>query len=148
MRRAPRVRVQSHVRGLDPRTIRRRARTMLQAAKRTDRELSILLCGTAEMTTLHEAWLGERGPTDVLSFPQRDGPLGDVVLCVPVLRANARRYGWTLLVEATRMLAHGILHLCGRDHRTPAEERRMDREARALVAAVEKGRPNRRSARG
>jgi probable rRNA maturation factor len=113
---------------------------MLTAARRTDRELSILLCDRREMSTLHASWLGKRGPTDVLSFPQSRGPLGDVVLCVPVLRANARRYGWSLLTEATRMLAHGILHLCGRDHRTPTQERRMEREARVLVGAVEKRR--------
>lgn len=133
-----RVRVRVRARGLDARTIRRRAATLLAAAGRSDRELSILLCGEREMASLHEAWLGKRGATDVLSFPQKAGPLGDVVLCVPVLRRNGRRYGWSLLTEATRMLAHGILHLCGRDHRTPAQERRMDAEARVLLASVEK----------
>ena len=56
-------------------------------------ELSVLLVDTDAMSQLHERWMGEPGPTDVLSFPMdelrpgRDGApsgpglLGDVVLC-------------------------------------------------------------------
>ena len=138
MKRQSRVHVRSRARGLDARTIRTRAAAMLAAGGVTNRELSILLCGDAEMAEMHETWLGRIGATDVLSFPQRGPLLGDVVLCVPVLRKNARKYGWSLLVEATRMLAHGILHLLGHDHDSRSAARRMEEAARTLLRAVDK----------
>src|SRR6266581_4041569 len=45
-------------------------------------ELSLSFVGLEEMTRLHEQYLGEPGPTDVLSFPLgEDGLMGDVVVC-------------------------------------------------------------------
>ena len=57
-------------------------------------ELEISLVDEAEMTRLHEEWMDEAGPTDVLSFPM-DMPatkgevvtLGDIVIA-PAVAAN------------------------------------------------------------
>ena len=40
------------------------------------------------------------------------------------------------MAEVTFLLAHGILHLVGYDHRTDAEEREMNAVAQRLVAAA------------
>src|SRR5687767_10402649 len=66
-------------------------------------ELSILLVDSPAMEQLHQQWMDEPGPTDVLAFPMdelrppRDddsepepGLLGDVVLCPEVAAAQAR----------------------------------------------------------
>ncbi|MBI4955449.1 MAG: rRNA maturation RNase YbeY, partial [Myxococcales bacterium] len=63
-------------------------------------------------------------------------PLGDVILSVPTAARQARRRRAPLLAELTLLLAHGLLHLCGHDHRTPAEERDMKARTRALEAAA------------
>ncbi len=77
-------------------------------------ELSVLLVDESAMTELHVRWMGEEGPTDVLSFPmdelrppqpggshgERDhadssgipGLLGDVVIC-PQVAADAGAAG-------------------------------------------------------
>ena len=59
-------------------------------------ELSVLLVDEIAMATLHEKFMDEPGPTDVLSFPMdelragtpdrvsEEGVLGDVVLCPAV----------------------------------------------------------------
>jgi probable rRNA maturation factor len=100
-------------------------------------ELSILAVDVAAMTTLHQQWMDEPGPTDVLSFPmdelrpgtdERDpepGLLGDVVLCPPVARAQAAAAGHSTDDELDLLCAHGILHLLGYDHAEPDEERQM-----------------------
>src|SRR5256884_6983048 len=73
-------------------------------------ELSVLLVDERTMTELHERWMGEPGPTDVLAFPMdelrpphlggnRDDPgpepglLGDVVLCPQVAAEQAEKAG-------------------------------------------------------
>ncbi len=102
-------------------------------------ELSVLAVDTAAMSALHERWMGEPGPTDVLAFPMDEldtargpdepepGPalLGDVVLCPEYARRGARTAGHSLADELNLLTAHGVLHLLGYDHAEPEEEREM-----------------------
>jgi probable rRNA maturation factor len=100
-------------------------------------ELSVLAVDIATMTTLHERWMDEPGPTDVLSFPMDElrpgsvdqepepGLLGDVVLCPTVARAQAASAGHSTDEELDLLCTHGILHLLGYDHDVPDEEREM-----------------------
>ena len=102
-------------------------------------ELSVIVVDTATMSSLHERWMGEPGPTDVLAFPmdeldtarspdeQEPGPtlLGDVVLCPEYARRGARTAGHSLAAELELLTTHGVLHLLGYDHAEPEEEREM-----------------------
>ena len=106
-------------------------------------ELSLLLVDEAAMTELHEKWMGEPGPTDVLAFPMdelRPGPmsggtdddgspdpalLGDVVLCPAVAERQAREAGHGTMDELELLCTHGILHLLGYDHAEPEEHKEM-----------------------
>lgn len=108
-------------------------------------ELSVLLVDEAAMSVLHEQWMDEAGPTDVLSFPMdelrpgRDGEepqpglLGDVVLCPAVARRQAEAAGHTPHDELLLLTTHGILHLLGYDHAEPDEEREMFALQRRLL---------------
>jgi len=81
-------------------------------------ELSLSFVTLEEMADLHERYMHEQGPTDVLSFPQdEDGLLGDVVICP----AYAARNNDDLDVEIRLLVVHGILHLLGHDHEEDGE---------------------------
>jgi probable rRNA maturation factor len=104
-------------------------------------ELSVLLVDERTMADLHERWMGEPGPTDVLAFPMdelrpphltgnRAGDpdlgadpklLGDVVLCPQVAAEQARKAGHSTQEELELLCVHGILHLLGYDHAEPEE---------------------------
>ena len=100
-------------------------------------ELSILLVDEDTMSAYHEKYLGEPGPTDVLSFPMDelrppseddeppDGLLGDIVLCPAVTERQAREHGRSSTAEAEYLLVHGLLHLLGYDHAEPDEKAEM-----------------------
>jgi probable rRNA maturation factor len=109
-------------------------------------ELSVVLVDTATMADLHQRWLGEPGPTDVLSFPmdelrppppgsdradRADEPgtvpwlLGDVVLCPEVAAGQARAARHPVEDELEMLCTHGILHLLGFDHADPEEHATM-----------------------
>jgi len=97
-----------------------------------DAELSLSLVTEDEMADLHERYMGEPGPTDVLSFPlgedDRDEEgvriLGDVVIAPAVAgRNNPGDPG----AEVRLLVVHGILHLLGHDH--------MEDDARAEMWA-------------
>lgn len=100
-------------------------------------ELSVLVVDEGTMAAYHEKYLGEPGPTDVLSFPMDElrppandeeppaGLLGDVVLCPAITSAQAAEHGRRPDEEAEYLLVHGILHLLGFDHDTPEEKTEM-----------------------
>ena len=113
-------------------------------------ELSILLVDEATMSHYHERFMGEPGPTDVLSVPMdelrppRDdedpplGLLGDIVLCPTVTAAQAAENSRTPEGEADYLLIHGLLHLLGHDHAEPEEKRVMFGLNDQIIAAWEK----------
>ncbi|HEX9121867.1 MAG TPA: rRNA maturation RNase YbeY [Actinomycetota bacterium] len=84
-------------------------------------ELSVSFVTADEMADLHVRYMGEDGPTDVLSFPldERDADedgvriLGDVVIAPEVARANNPG---DPAAELRLLLVHGILHLLGYHH--------------------------------
>ena len=49
----------------------------------------------------------------------------DIVLCVPVLRQQARQAGWPLAWRLAHLVIHGVLHAQGYDHEQDDEARRM-----------------------
>jgi probable rRNA maturation factor len=105
-------------------------------------ELSIVVVDEDAMAELHEKWMGEPGPTDVLAFPMdelrpgggargdSESPadpalLGDVVLCPQVAARQAEEAGHSTADELELLCTHGILHLLGYDHAEPEEHKEM-----------------------
>ena len=139
---------------LDARAVKRRAERMLSDLELTKAELSVVLTNDDEIKILNARHRKKPKPTDVLAFPMdptgegpggADGLLGDVVISVDTAARQARDHRHGLMDEVTHLLAHGILHLVGYDHRTDAEERRMNTAAARLVAACGKPRRSRRT---
>jgi probable rRNA maturation factor len=110
---------------------------MAQMRVHPDAELAIVLVDEGAMEQLHLQWMGEPGPTDVLSFPMdelrpgRDGEtsaegiLGDIVLCPSVAATQAEAAGHSVMAELSMLTIHGLLHLLGYDHAEPDEEKEM-----------------------
>jgi probable rRNA maturation factor len=143
-------------RGVAARTVARAARAMLAALRMEAHELSIVLTDDAHIRTLNRAYRKKDRPTDVLAFAQREGDLGDragrllgdVVVSIPTAQRQADAQSKDALSEVLWLLGHGLLHLLGWDHDTPARDRRMRREtARIVAAAKHVATPSRRRAR-
>ncbi len=144
-----------------PQTLRRRGTRLLTMMGVEGAELSVLLTDDAEIRTLNAQWRGKDLPTDVLSFPQEDGPrppgvprtLGDVVISLETaerqrLRGALPRLrdtlggdpGWSLADEVTFLLLHGVLHLLGHDHVEPDETAAMEALEAELLPRLVRGR--------
>ena len=89
----------------------------------TKGELSVSFVTPEEIEDLHLRYMGEPGPTDVLSFPQDDEQLlGDVVICPAEAEDNNPD---DVESELRLLIVHGILHLLGYDHEEDAERAQM-----------------------
>ena len=104
-----------------------------------DLELSVMMVGDETMRRLNLEYLDRNEPTDVMAFPQtapeeignnvpgagQPELLGDIVICVPTARQQARERGEPLIRELELLAAHGLLHLFGYGDSTPDEKRVM-----------------------
>src|SRR5882757_10204932 len=96
----------------------------LQKGKQTDLrkagEVSVWLISDRRMAVLHRQFLGQLGPTDVLTFQH-----GEIFISVETARRQARAFGNSLIGELKLYMVHGLLHLHGFDDQTPGEARKM-----------------------
>lgn len=78
--------------------------------------------------------------TNVLTFEYGVDPggtlAGDIVLCVPVLEAEAKEQAKTLLDHAAHLTVHGVLHSLGYDHLEPDEAQAMEALETRILAAM------------
>jgi probable rRNA maturation factor len=119
----------------------RRAAQQLRIEPEQLRGLGLRLVDDAEMARLHETYMGESGPTDVLSFTPADfgdaDLLGDIAIdWDAVERQAAGPSPRARLDEATVLMVHGLAHLLGHDHRRRDEGRRMHRVEHRVLASL------------
>ncbi len=87
---------------------------------------------------LNKTYRGKNKITDVLSFEDSlnnfiDAPadqkyLGEIVICVPQAKIQAKEIKCSLGNEVARLLVHGLSHLTGLDH-----ENVSDKEAKKML---------------
>jgi probable rRNA maturation factor len=127
--------------------LRRVAEHTLRAEGFRTGQLSVAVVGARAMSTLHERFMAQSGPTDVLTFdldtePDAGHIEAEIVVCTDVARRNARSRGGTLKAareELALYLVHGILHLSGYDDHTPTDFTRMHRREDALLRELQIG---------
>lgn len=123
--------------------------------------VEILITSDEEIHRLNKEHRGIDRPTDVLSFPMVDFEtpaeygfleeessdfyfdpdsgellLGDMVLSVPRIVAQAQEYGHSRKREYAFLIAHSMLHLLGYDHMEPEEAAVMERKQTEILDAL------------
>jgi len=102
--------------------------------------LALRLVDAREGRRLNREFRQRDYATNVLTFEyglDPDGTLhGDIVLCVPVLRREAREQGKRLLDHAAHLTVHGVLHSLGYDHLDEAQASEMESLETAILARM------------
>ena len=100
--------------------------------QRSNAELTIRIVDEPESKALNERWRKVGKSTNVLSFPAGEineyctAMLGDLVVCAPVVRREARQQGKSTEAHWAHMVVHGTLHLLGYDHISNDDAREME----------------------
>jgi probable rRNA maturation factor len=99
----------------------------------------------SEMAVLNQQYLNRSSPTNVISFPMREGEfthlhpelLGDVVISVETAAREAQELSQSVEERIDYLLVHGILHLVGYDHeRSEKDMELMDNKSKELMEAI------------
>lgn len=110
-------------------------------------EVSVSFVGEDEIRELNKEYRNNDNVTDVLSFPAVENPdrgvinveehaadlnpetwllnLGDIIICLPRAKEQAKEYGHSLKREVAFLALHSLLHLLGYDHMIPEDEQQM-----------------------
>ena len=107
-------------------------------------EVNVIFMSQREILRVNTQYLGHRYVTDVISFNHPPVPVpadeprafGDIFVCYPVARKNAKKFNHTILQEMLMYAVHGALHLSGMDDHTREERAEMDRQAEKIISSL------------
>jgi probable rRNA maturation factor len=117
-----------------PAALRRWARAAAERAA----SVTVRFVGQREGRTLNALYRGKEHATNVLAFVYDASARveGDIVLCAPVLRTEARAQGKPLADHCAHLVVHGMLHLQGYGHDTGRAARVMEARETAILATL------------
>lgn len=97
--------------------------------------INYIFCSDGYLHQLNVEYLHHDTLTDIITFPhdEKDSISGDVFISIDRVRENAKEYGVDEMTELTRVMAHGLLHLCGFQDKTAEDQKIMQlQEERAI----------------
>ena len=89
------------------------------------------------LLNINKRFLRHNTLTDIITFDYsadkngkngKNGIIGEIYISIPRVKENAKSYKVTQSEELHRVMAHGLLHLCGLGDKTPKEIKRMRAE--------------------
>ncbi len=150
---------------IDEELFQKAAKVALKEAKIDPKaEISLAIVGDGRIRRLNKMYRGKNRVTDVLSFADKtvlpylakafprmkkgedmefvnspDGVnyLGEVIICYPRAKKQAKRLGHSLKKELAILLVHGILHLLGYDHEKDEKQaQEMEQIQERILAGI------------
>ncbi|MBI4293749.1 MAG: rRNA maturation RNase YbeY [Betaproteobacteria bacterium] len=110
-----------------------------RAALRKPARVCLRIVTAREGESLNRAYRRKDCPTNVLTFrydDEHDTLAGDIVLCAPVIRREARAQGKALLAHYAHLTVHALLHLQGYDHALEREARIMEARETSIMRSL------------
>ncbi len=129
---------------------RPRLRRWVGAALQTDARITLRFVGTREGRELNRAYRHKDYATNVLTFAYEDASVpcaADIVICLPVVRREARRQHKAFEHHLAHLVIHGVLHARGFGHDDDTEAAAMEALETALLRRFRIGDPYRPSER-
>jgi probable rRNA maturation factor len=113
-------------------------RKWAKAALRVDCEVTIRIVDEDEARILNSTYRGKDYATNVLTFPLTEMPhlMGDIIICAPVVTAEAKLQNITLEAHFAHLTVHGVLHLHGYDHETEPQAELMESLEISILAKL------------
>ncbi|MDX1348753.1 MAG: rRNA maturation RNase YbeY [Putridiphycobacter sp.] len=91
-------------------------------------ELCYIFCSDEYLLKINKEYLNHDYYTDIITFNYNQGEVisGDIFISIDTVRSNAREYAQgNEQIELFRVMAHGMLHLCGYNDKTDSEQLEM-----------------------
>lgn len=103
---------------------------------KTPGELSIIFCNDDTLYEMNVKYLDHDTLTDIITFNYNDGNIvsGDIFISIDRVKENSLSYSRSFTEELSRVIIHGVLHLCGYNDKSPTEEKQMRKKEDQYLA--------------
>ena len=111
-----------------------------------NKELSISCVSEEESKTLNKKYRGKNKSTNVLSFSldknlTKDSLIGDIILCIEIIKKEAKEYSKDFENRLKHMIIHGFLHLLNFNHEAKHERIKMENIEKNIMDTISAGEP-------
>lgn len=99
-------------------------------------DVQYIFCTDEFLLDINRSFLQHDYFTDIITFDlgEKKGDLcSEIYISIPRVKENAKTYGVPFYEELHRVMAHGILHLCGFKDKTPKQEKQMHEAENAAL---------------
>ncbi|HNF47994.1 MAG TPA: rRNA maturation RNase YbeY [Chitinophagales bacterium] len=100
------------------------------------KELTYVFLTDEELLAMNIQYLQHDTYTDIITFDNSSEPKsieGDIFISLERVQDNARKYKVSYEVELQRVLAHGLLHLCGYKDKTKKDAALMRQKEETAI---------------
>ncbi len=101
--------------------------------------LNFIFCDDAYLLKLNIEFLQHDTLTDIITFPYQDPPRveGDIFISIDRVRENAQAFGVSFSDELSRVIIHGVLHLCGFGDKSDSEKAIMRSKEEEAIRSLD-----------
>ena len=104
-------------------------RKWIKAATQQSGLITLRFVNQVESKKLNFAFRNKDKPTNVLTFPYeltKTSLLADIIICLPVLKKEAKEQNKPLKEHLAHLVIHGCLHAQGHDHEVEKDAKKME----------------------
>ena len=104
-------------------------RLWLSSIFKKNSSITIRIVDIKESESLNYNYRDQKKPTNILSFMLSENPvIGDIILCHPVIKDEARNQNKKIQSHYAHLLIHGYLHLLGYSHNKKLDADKMEKK--------------------
>ena len=103
-------------------------------------EITYIFCSDDHLLHINQQFLKHYTYTDIITFDMgtlSERMVGEIYVSVDRIRENSQKFGVSFENELSRVMIHGILHLCGLNDKSEREKRRMRRKEDTYLSLLE-----------
>jgi rRNA maturation RNase YbeY len=100
---------------------------ILISEKKIEGDIVLIFCSDEYLLEINKKHLNHDYYTDIITFDYCAENIvsGDLYISVDRIKENAKTFEDTFINELTRVVIHGVLHLCGHNDKTEADQKNM-----------------------
>lgn len=129
----------------------------IEQEQKSPGEINCIFCNDGYLLSLNKKYLKHNTLTDIITFDYssdikkspvfpREGSLinssrlisGDIFISIPRVKENAKKFNTPFETELSRVLVHGVMHLCGYGDKTKKEKQIMRKKEEEYLLLLNK----------
>ena len=100
---------------------------ILNFEKKTEGDIVLIFCSDEYLLEINKKYLNHDYYTDIITFDYcvENIVSGDLYISIDRVKENAKTFNDSFINELSRVVIHGVLHLCGYNDKTEADQKNM-----------------------